>query len=127
MPGSRDLSPVDLMKAKPILADPLAAFGAGVRHMVDFAVLVHIGRCGLHGATRQGIVDCVPGSGYRIIWCAVDRLAEMGMIVAYGKNNSQVRASRYVVTVKGWELLTRPADFTMFPDAMKPLVEGGSR
>ena len=50
------------MKTKPILPCPLALLRAGIHQMIDGAILVHLGRCGLSCATMTDIQEATGGN-----------------------------------------------------------------
>jgi len=112
------------MKLKPILPDPILMHRAGIRQTVGAAILVHLGRCGLQGATCGSIMDTLRLT-YGGADSAIHRLAQDGFILTYGRHNGRGRAKRYTITAKGWELLTRPGDFECFPNATVSLTEEG--
>ena len=97
-------------------------FAAGVRMGIDMAILVHMGRCGLQGSTMRGLAEHF-SQPYETARCAVDRLADMGLVVEVYRRNNAGRAFVWTVSAKGWELITTPGDFSMFPQALKPLIK----
>lgn len=105
------------MKFKPIIADPALLHAAGLRSLNQAMVLVHLGRCGLQGATVKGVSAAMQCMHESSSYSVLEKLREWGMVVHYCRQNSQGRAGRYVISVKGWEVLTRIPDFSMFPDA----------
>lgn len=102
------------MKYKPIIADPLRLHDAGIRSLGMAATLIHIGRCGLVGTTIPRMKDDLKMSASTLDF-HVGGLVDMGLAVTASKANSKGRPINYVVTVKGWGLLTTPPDFSMFP------------
>jgi hypothetical protein len=105
---------------KPIIADPLRLFELGLRNLMDMAILVHIGRCGLIGAQRTSIAEAMRVS-YDTARSGVDRLADIGLITCVGRDYKPGGPMNFVCTGRGWALLTQPADFTMFPHAQMAL------
>jgi DNA-binding MarR family transcriptional regulator len=112
------------MKTRTILPDPLTLQRAGITTLFQAAVLVHLGRCGLHGST-------IPEMGAHFstavssVSHALEKCAEAGLVTTYARSNSQGRVRHYTVTTRGWETLTTPADFSLFPQALtRPLVAG---
>lgn len=114
------------MKVKPIIADPLRLYELGIRNLMDMAILIHIGRCGLIGAKRQSIADTIKVS-YDTARSGVDRLIEHGLVTAACRDHGPGLAHNMVCTVRGWNLLTMPADFTMFPHSQLALQNHASR
>ena len=106
------------MKTKPITPCPLAMMRAGIRLTIDAAVLVHLGRVGLSQATVNDIVAAT-GQPYASVQLSLDRLRDLGLIVRATRTNRQGRAYAYCASVRGWELLTAPADFSMFQQPVK--------
>jgi len=108
---------------KPILPDPWTLHKAGLNTLHQAAVFVHLGRCGIQGTTVPGTAEAL-NINLNSVHSTMGLLEDLKLAVHYAKKNSQGRAKLYVVTKKGWELLTTPGDFTLFPDAtraMKPL------
>ena len=103
-----------MIQTKPIIADPLRLYELGLRNLLDMAMLVHIGRCGIVGTKRQAIADYMRVS-YDTARSGVDRLFELKLIACASRDNGPGSAHNLVCTVRGWKLLTQPADFTMFP------------
>lgn len=110
------------MKLKPILPDPILLHRAGIRQTAGAAILVHLARCGLQGSTCGAVMDATRLT-YNGADDAIERLVQGGWIVVYGRQNGRGRAKRYAISAKGWELLTRPTDFTSFPNATVALEE----
>jgi DNA-binding MarR family transcriptional regulator len=111
------------MKFKPIVADPLVMYQAGMRTLSQVVILIHLGRCGLHGATVRSITEAMAHMPEGSVYTILEKLLEMGWITRYCRQNSQGRAGRYVITVKGWEIITKVPDLSMFPGADgKPVV-----
>lgn len=111
------------MKAKAIIPCPMKFMDAGVENLMDAAVLVHVGRCGLQGCTLASISDAVKKRGKALSLstcdCVTRRLHAAGWITRFTRSNTTGKAYWWVVTVKGWDLLTRAPVVGMFPDAMK--------
>jgi len=110
------------MKLKPILPDPILLHRAGIRQTAGAAILVHLARCGLQGSTCGNLMDATRMT-YNGADSALERLRQNGWIVVYGRQNGRGRAKRYAISAKGWELLTRPVDFSSFPNATIALEE----
>ena len=106
------------MKTKPILPCPLALLRAGIHQMIDGAILVHLGRCGLSCATMTDIQEAT-GGNRETVRTAVERLMDLKLVVRASRSNGAGRAFSYCVSVRGWELLTAPADFSMFQQPVK--------
>ena len=109
----------------PIIADPLRFYALGIRNLMDMAALVHIGRCGLIGCTRMGIAKLL-GVEYDTARNGVDRLAKRGLITCVSRHGTPGWTQDFTCTAAGWELLTQPADFSMFPHAQMALGKGGA-
>ncbi len=109
-------STVNFMKIKPIIADPHTLDNAGIRTMRQASVFLHIGRCGLVGATIPGISEAlkINGNGLDHV---IHLLVDLGLITDYTRKTGQGRARLYVVTVKGWGVLTHAPDLSMFVNA----------
>lgn len=108
------------MKVKPIIADPLRLYELGLRNLMDMAILIHIGRCGLIGAKRQSIADAM-GVCYDTARSGVDRLIDNGLVTSISRDYRPGSPHNFVCTVRGWNLLTTPADFSMFPHSQLTL------
>lgn len=106
------------MKPKQLIPDPNTFLQAGFRSLRDCAVLVHLGRCGLNGCTVEGMAAAVRAP-YNTIYASLQDLAAEGWLLRYGRANSRGRKALYVVTKKGWALLTTPPELEMFPDALR--------
>jgi DNA-binding MarR family transcriptional regulator len=104
------------MKGNTIVADPYQFLSAGVHATLEAAILTHIGRCGTIGAKASTLQGVVRGN-YNTITTALGRLQDKGLLTRYARSNRQGRAYFWTVTGAGWELLTRPADLSMFPDS----------
>lgn len=111
---------------KPIIADPLRLYALGLRNLMDMAILVHVGRCGLIGARRRSIAEHIK-VGYDTARTGTDRLAELGLITCISKDQRPGKAHNFVCTVRGWKLLTMPADFSMFPHSQLALKNHACR
>lgn len=109
-----------MIATKPIIADPLRLHRMGLRNLMDMAILVHIGRCGLLGSQRTSIAELL-GVSYDTARCGVDRLDDLKLITCISRDHKQGGPMNFVVTGKGWKLLTHPADFSMFPHAQLAL------
>lgn len=95
---------------------------AGIQSLLHAAVLVHLGRCGLHGATNPQLHEAM-GVTYRTVANATEKLQELGLITSYCRSGRKGMPHLLVVSCKGWELLTRPATYDHFPSALtKPTV-----
>lgn len=108
------------MKLKPIIADPLRLYELGLRNLMDMAILVHIGRCGIIGSKRTAIA-AVMGVNYDTARSGVDRLCELGLVTSVSRDQTSGLPFNFVCTVRGWNLLTYPADFSMFPHSQTAL------
>lgn len=106
---------------KQIIPDPQALLAAGVCNVVDAVVLVHIGRCGTNGTMRMQMMREIPGISYSSLKLATDRLENLKLITVASKLPLSGTPFVYMVTGKGWKLLTHPGDYTMFPQTVKPL------
>ncbi|MFZ9938464.1 MAG: hypothetical protein ACO3JG_15610 [Luteolibacter sp.] len=96
------------------MADPLLIHAAGVRTMTELVLFIHIGRCGLVGCRRRDLAQRFR-IAYETVVCACERLAELKLITEASRDTGRGCAINYIVTRKGWELLTTPADFSLFP------------
>lgn len=105
---------------KPIIADPMRLYALGLRNLMDMAILVHIGRCGLVGARRTSIAEML-GVSYDTARSGVDRLQEHRLVTVISRDHGPGLAHSMVVTLKGWKLLTQPADLSMFPHSQLAL------
>lgn len=108
------------MKTKAILPDPLLLDRAGITTTRQAAIFIHIGRCGLLGTTIPAATRALKINPSTVAQ-TIHGLCELKLVTAYGKQTGQGRAANYVVTVPGWNLLTAPADFSMFPHAQTAL------
>lgn len=109
------------MKLRTIIADPHILLKSGVRNLLDFAILIHLGRCGLQGATVPAMVLTL-GEPYSSIRLGIDRLEELNLVLPVCRRNNAGRAEVWVVTAGAWEALTRPADFSAFPNSHTKLL-----
>ena len=103
-----------MITTKPIIADPLRLYELGLRNLMDMAILVHIGRCGIIGARRRFIADHMK-VGYDTARSGTDRLWDLGLITSASRDHGPGLAHNLVCTVDGWKLLTDPPDFSPFP------------
>jgi len=108
------------MKTKQIIADPLRLYALGLRNLMDMAILVHIGRCGIIGAKRTSIAAHI-GTTYETARTGTDRLCELGLVTSVSRENRAGLPHNFVCTVRGWNLLTQPSDFSMFPHSQLTL------
>jgi len=108
------------MKCKPIIADPLRLYELGLRNLMDMAILIHVGRCGLVGAKRTAIAEMIKVS-YDTARSGVDRLCDLGLLTSISRDYRAGCPHNFVCTVRGWDLLTKPADFSMFPHSQLAL------
>lgn len=113
------------MKYKPIIADPLRLYQLGLRNLMDMAILIHIGRCGIVGAKRASIAALM-NVAYETVRGGVDRLCELKLITSVSRDYRAGLPHNFVCTVGGWKLLTEPADFTMFPHSQLALLNHAS-
>ena len=111
------------MKTNPIIADPMALDRVGVVSTKQAGVLIHIGRCGLVGTTIPEMSTALRINGSTLTHI-VGVLVDLKLITSAVRYNKQGRARNYVVTVRGWNLLTEPADFSMFPHVQTALKTG---
>lgn len=103
-----------------IVADPILARRAGLRTLLEFAALVHVGRCGLQGATRKSTGEAL-GVAREAVVAGFLSLENKKMISEVGRSNTTGNEVFFVCTRRGWDLLTQPGDFTMFPQALNPM------
>jgi hypothetical protein len=101
------------MKTKPIIADPLRLYALGLRNLMDMAILVHIGRCGILGARNSSIAEMLHAP-YDTARSGTRRLKVLGLITTVSKDQSSGLPHNFVCTIRGWKMLTEPADFSMF-------------
>ena len=107
------------MKLKSLQPEPLVFYRHHLR-IVDAVVLTHLGRCGLQGASRVSTEEAT-GIHYSTVATSFRRLQDAGLIAEYSKANSRGRTMRFVISHKGWELMTTPPELELFPDAVAPL------
>lgn len=114
------------MKIKPIIPCPRKFLDAGLESMIAGAVLVQIGRCGLQGCRLDMISENVKKRGKSLSLSTCDfvtrKLQEEGWITRFTRTNARGRAYWWVVTSKGWALLTQAPDVDLYPDALKQAV-----
>jgi hypothetical protein len=108
------------MKFKPIIADPMRLYELGLRNLMDMAILVYIGRCGIIGAKRKAIAEEMKVH-YHTAFSGVDRLIDLGLVTSISRDYRPGSPHNFVCTVRGWDLLTKPADFSMFPHSQLAL------
>lgn len=111
------------MKLKTIQTDPLKFLRGGINTMQQAAVLVHIGRTGLQGCRIDEIADSCRLSASTVA-CIATNLQAAGYATRFSRSNRKGRAFHWVATVKGWDLLTQPADVDLFPGATDKLKGG---
>ena len=109
-----------MIQTKPIIADPLRLYELGLRNLMDMAIIVHIARCGLIGARRRSLANHL-NVHYETIRTGTDRLWDLGLITNASRDHGPGLAHNFVVTVRGWKLLTEPSDFSMFPHSQLAL------
>ena len=109
-----------MIQTKPIIADPLRLYELGLRNLMDMAILIHIGRCGIIGARRRSIADHISVS-YDTARTGTDRLWDLGLITSASRDHGPGLAHNLVCTVRGWNLLTEPPDFSPFPHSQLTL------
>ena len=110
--------------SKPIIADPMKLHALGLRNLTDMAALIHIGRCGIVGTQRQAIADVLRIS-YDTSRAACDRLFDLGLIAHACRHNGYGSPYNLICSKRGWDLLTAPADFSLFPHAQLALKTHG--
>jgi hypothetical protein len=108
------------MKVKPIIADPMRLYELGLRNLMDMAILVYIGRCGIIGAKRKAIAEEMKVH-YHTAFSGVDRLIDLGLVTSISRDHRPGSPHNFVCTLRGWDLLTKPADFSMFPHSQLAL------
>jgi hypothetical protein len=118
--------PAPKILTKAIIADPLRLYELGLRNLMDMAILVHIGRCGLVGTTRKSISEILKVS-YDTARCGVDRLQDLKLVTPASRDHGPGSAYNMVCTVRGWNLLTQPADFSMFTHSQIALQKNVTR
>lgn len=104
------------MKTKPIFPDALTLRSAGVRTLTDMIVLVHLGRCGISGATVNGCADALR-LNHNTVYTSLERLTDVKLVTRVSVIRKQGLPALYVVTVSGWNALTKPADYSLFSGA----------
>ena len=110
------------MKLKQIVADHSHLLAAGMKTLSQAAVLTHIGRRGLQGGTITGISESLR-MAESTVFHVVLLLEELKLVTRYSRSNRGGRPLYLTCTVAGWELLTRPPDYSLFPDALKEVVK----
>jgi hypothetical protein len=110
------------MKPKPIIADPLILDRAGISTTRQAAIFIHIGRCGLIGTTIPQITEALAINHSTVRETIYILSEDLKLVTEAGRSNTKGRAFNYVVTIRGWQLLTSPADFSMFQHAQDALV-----
>ena len=104
-----------------LVACPMRAWKAGLRNLPEFAALVHAGRCGLQGTTRNDTGEIL-GLPYPTVQSAFRALERDGWLVRVGRSNGQGREVHFQVSVNAWKILTaEPMPTTLFPLAQTPL------
>jgi DNA-binding MarR family transcriptional regulator len=101
---------------KPLLPDMDSLYEAGVRHLLDASVLFHIGRCGTVGGHAPEIAR-VTKTNHHKVTAALDRLQALKLVVITARANGRGRRRTFLVTGRGWKLLTQPQDFRFFHNA----------
>lgn len=108
------------MKAKQIVADIYQLLAAGVNTILQAAVLIHVGRVGLQGVTVTELARQLEVSESSVNGVLI-ALVELKMITRFTRRGARGRAYHYVCSVKGWDVLTRPVDYSLYPDALKAI------
>lgn len=108
------------MKAKTIVADMYQLLHAGVRTLLQACVLIHVGRVGLQGVTVTKLAEHLE-AGESTVNGVLIVLMELKLVTRFTRSSRRGRAHHYVCSVKGWDLLTRPADYSLYPDALKAI------
>jgi len=108
------------MKLKPLQPDP-ATFYRQNMGIVDAVVLTHLARCGLQGASRCSTAETTRIC-YGTLSSSFKRLQAGGYLTEYTQANTRGRTVRFVITARGWQLMTTPAELELYPDAVNPLV-----
>jgi len=111
------------MNPKTIVPDPFTFHQAGIGTTQQAAILVHIGRSGLQGCRIDGIGDALRMSA-STVQSVCYKLQDMGLVVRFGRTNRRGRAFYWTVTVRGWTLLTTPAEVDLFPCALEAMKGG---
>jgi len=101
------------MKPKTIIADPLALDRAGIQSLRMAASFIHLGRCGLRGTTIPNMARDLKLNPSTVN-VHVSALRELHLVTEFSRANARGKARHYCVTVRGWELLTRSPDYSMF-------------
>lgn len=105
---------------KTIMPDPVRLFRYGVRNLMDLAILVHIGRCGLTGA-RVGETAALLEVDPHTVWSGIRRLRALKMVTKGGQMTRPGSPHWFVVTVGGWELLTDAPDYSPYGSGEKEM------
>lgn len=101
---------------KPLVPDMDALYECGIRYLLDASVLFHIGRCGTAGGHAPEIARATRTDHHKVK-ASLDRLLALKLIVITARSNGRGRLRTFVVTGRGWKLLTQPQDFQFFPHA----------
>lgn len=89
---------------------------SGLNTLGQAAVFVHLGRCGLTGASIPSTGEAL-GMNLNTVYSAFTILEDLKLAVRYAKSNRQGRCFLYTVTRKGWRILTEGANLELYPDA----------
>lgn len=108
-------------RARPIFPDPDSLASLGLRTLLQARVLLHIARCGIQGTSVPEISAAFLGESTESIRSVVDRLEELHLVKRYRRKNARGRAGCWVATPAAWDILTTPAEFHTYPDAIQPL------
>jgi len=108
------------MKAKTIVADIYQLFHAGIKTLLQAAVFIHVGRVGLQGGTIAEMARHLQ-VGDSTVNSVLIVLCDLKLVTSYTRRGSSGRARHYICTVKGWDILTRPVDYSLYPDALKAI------
>lgn len=108
------------MKAKTITADIYQLLHAGVNTILQSAILIHVGRVGLQGVTVTELAAQME-VGESTVHGVLIVLTDLKLVTRFTRRGARGRAHHYVCSVKGWDILTRPVDYSLYPDALKPV------
>lgn len=109
------------MHERPIYPDPDSLASLGLRTLLQARVLIHIARCGIQGTSVPEISDAFPKESTESLRSVVDRLEDLRLVKCYRRKNARGRAGCWVATPAAWDILTTPAEFRTYPDAIQAL------
>ena len=97
-----------MAKHQTILPCVLTMRAAGIEYLLDACLLVHLGRCGPQGSTKP-LISSAMSITYDATRASMDRLEALELVAPYTRQATTGRADVWMVSPKGWSLLTTPA------------------